>query len=514
MTLLLLFHGIGGGGGPIGSVQATYMVRVDWDGDGVLSTASNEDITAYVRSIETRTGRDQPGRLRGRCQPGRAVIQLWNTDGIFSRFNATGPLFGKILPRRRVQINELTPFPVPIWSGYLTDVRPSAHLDGRPTAVLTAEGPLALIAAANVNTGVSTGARTDVHVGTVLDAINWSTAERSIATGSVDTSTWYASGETALAALRKLEDTELGLIGELTSAFGIFYEGRQYRTTQTRSTVAQSTFSDTASGVLTYQAIDQLDELDEIANRITVQTPDTITAGSSGTLWSLGTDVGTVEQTQIAPNAGFAWTAQYSGDGVVSAWDTPTIGSTTNDDVYLVTSTGGAESFGTTGVVTDVVKNATSMYFIVRNQETTGSLDICVKRVRARGTPATGAAGAAYVAQDTATSQAIYGVRDYELEGGYYPNASAAQTAIDLLLARQKDPRAKVAVEILANKSAGHLLAASTRRVSDRVAVVANSSRTALGINTDFWVESISHRIDQNGGRHVVRYELGECTTA
>lgn len=511
MTLLLLFTG--GGGLPGGAALGQYRVSVDWDNNGTFATSSNEDITSYVRAVETRTGRDQPGRLRGRCQPGRLVVQLWNTDGIFSRFNAASPLTGKILPRRRVKLEALTPFAETLWTGYLVDVRPSAARDGLPTAVLTAEGPLALISAAVSNTAASTGAKTDVHVHTVLDSIGFSTAERSIASGSVDTSTWYASGESALAALRKLEDTELGLVGELTSAFGVSYEGRSYRGSATRSTVAQSTFSDTASDQLTYQAIDQLDELDEIANKITVQTPDTITAGTSGTLWSYGTDVGTVEITQIAPQSGFSFVAMSSADGFVT-WETPTIGSTTNQDVYLVTSTGGAESFGTTGTIANVVKSATSMYFEVLNQEATGSLDIAVKRVRARGTPSTGAAGAAFTAQDSATSQVLYGVRDYALNGGYYPNATAAQAALDLVLARHKDPHAQLAVDVLANKSYQHMQAAVRRRVSDRVTVSANSSRTGLGIAAqDFWVESISHRIDQNGGRHVVRFELGECST-
>jgi hypothetical protein len=50
---------------------------------------------------------------------------------------------------------------------------------------------------------------------------------------------------------------------------------------------------------------------------------------------------------------------------------------------------------------------------------------------------------------------------------------------------------------------------ARVRDVSDRITIESDAA-TALGINGDFFVERISHRVFDNGLSHTVRYECSE----
>lgn len=72
-------------------VPADIVVEVDWDGDGDFDQPE-EDITAYVLSAETFTGRDWPSQLTGKAGPGRFSGMLNNADDRFSYFNAASPL--------------------------------------------------------------------------------------------------------------------------------------------------------------------------------------------------------------------------------------------------------------------------------------------------------------------------------------------------------------------------------------------------------------------------------------
>lgn len=72
---------------------AAANLKVEWDldNDGDFSEAE-EDITSYVMSVETQTGRDWPSMLSGRATPGKMKIQLYNKDDIFYHFNPSSPL--------------------------------------------------------------------------------------------------------------------------------------------------------------------------------------------------------------------------------------------------------------------------------------------------------------------------------------------------------------------------------------------------------------------------------------
>lgn len=91
--------GVAGGSAPVSftsaapttQVDSDIIVECDWDNDGDFSE-SVEDITSYVMSAETRTGRDFPSSLTGETGVGRFKVSLNNDDDRFSLYNADSPL--------------------------------------------------------------------------------------------------------------------------------------------------------------------------------------------------------------------------------------------------------------------------------------------------------------------------------------------------------------------------------------------------------------------------------------
>jgi len=78
-------------------MATAFTVEFDWDHDGTWT-----DETGRARRILVRSGFEQAGdRVAG---VGRCTLTLDNRDRRFSPGNASGPLYGRLLPRREVRI--------------------------------------------------------------------------------------------------------------------------------------------------------------------------------------------------------------------------------------------------------------------------------------------------------------------------------------------------------------------------------------------------------------------------
>lgn len=74
-----------------GQVPSNIVVEWDLDNDGDFDEPE-ENITSFVLSAETLTGRDWPSLLTGKAGPGTFRATLRNDDDRFSYFNASSPL--------------------------------------------------------------------------------------------------------------------------------------------------------------------------------------------------------------------------------------------------------------------------------------------------------------------------------------------------------------------------------------------------------------------------------------
>ena len=84
-------------------ITATYRYYVDWDGDNCFSLPG-EDISAFAFEATWEYGRDYASQLSGRSKAGSCRISLDNSNSRFSPFNSSSPLYGQMLPGRRVRI--------------------------------------------------------------------------------------------------------------------------------------------------------------------------------------------------------------------------------------------------------------------------------------------------------------------------------------------------------------------------------------------------------------------------
>lgn len=464
---------------------------VDWNGDlDWLDTG--EDVTADVQDVSWQRGRDVASQLTGRSTAGKLSARLKDATGKYASFNAASPLYGMLLPGRKVQLRDDSANPQ--WTGYLERIEPVPSIDGLQMATLTAFGPLGL-PTKKVETAMLATVRTDQVIGSVLDAAAWPAGDRSLDVGLTTLGRWWCYDKGMIEASREAERAEAGFILEMKDG-KIAFENRQHRLV-TPHTVSQATFSDTAGG-LSYSVIRQIDPLAFVFNRF-LASARRHSVGSLAVLWThpeTGADSPKIErdgQSRIF--------VAVNTNGV-NAWTTPVA---TTD--FLANSQ--ADGLGTnlTGSITvGVVKRAVTMAVTLTNTHPT--LDAYVTFLQARGTPLAELDMAQVTAED-APSQTAYGVREFPSPPEWLPDTEEAQDWALLNLSIFKDPIPFLEMTFPAHRDAAHLTQALNRDVGDRITLVAGTG-ALLGINGDFFIEAINQRVNLEG-EHLVAFLLSDA---
>ena len=338
--------------------------------------------------------------------------------------------------------------------------------------------------------------------------------------GQTTTGTFYAETNNALELVRQMEDTEMGFLYEpatklawwqdfgefgewkhsttTRSGFGTEYlfgfADRHHRWTAERALVSQATFSDSpGAGELSYTSIKQEDPLKGVYNQIQAAV-NNFDIGSSAILWTLPGDNPT-----IGPGVTRTFTAEYPNASTgevaafVSEWDTPVVGAD-------VTVTGVSDS----DIAINVFKRPKQMTIMVTNNHAINYATLTL--IQAQGIPISYGVQGIVSAQDD-DSIAKYGLRTFKLPAKWLPNLNTAQDYADYVVSRYKDPNHVVTLQFVANKSEAHMEAAMSLNFGDRITVTANGP-VGLGINEDFYVEGIHHRIDQGSMKHVTTFTL------
>lgn len=475
--------------------RATYVLEVDWDNNGSFGGAE-DNITADFLSIESRRGRDYASQLTGRAAAGRMVATLKNLSGKYSSFNADSPIAGNILPGRKVRLRTTAPVAADLWTGYLVRIVPAGSVGGVPTATLEAGGPIGRINSKRITPAAQASQLTGTIVGAILDDAGWPAGDRDLADGQTTVARWFAGRVDALNAIREIEETELGFFFEAANG-DLVYEDRHTRL-KAPHTESQATFSDEAGSTLGYRSIEQSDPLREIYNDTVASVAPLEAAGAVSVLWTLD------EQPTIEAGASRSWTAEY-----------PNVEVDPNDGAYVETWTTPVASTDVTVTGVDIgdiaiaaVKKANSMAVTLTNN---GSATATVTLLQARGDPVKRKAEVRITAEDT-DSQDDYGIRTYRLPGPWIPNTAEAVDFVNYVLSRYKDPLPVLTMSLPANKSDALLTQALTRDISDRVTIVADSARNNLGIDDDFFIEAVSHRISQSGQVHETFFELSDAS--
>jgi hypothetical protein len=115
------------------------------------------------------------------------------------------------------------------------------------------------------------------------------------------------------------------------------------------------------------------------------------------------------------------------------------------------------------------------------------------------------------ISDENTASQTAYGERTYQLPGPWLPSTSVARDFTHYLVSRYKDPLPILNMTIAGHASDSLMTQALTRIISDRVTVIATGDTTELGLNAEFFIEAISHRITNAGFVHETTYELSSA---
>lgn len=480
--------------------SASWKFFVDFSNSGLFNGAY-DDITAYVASAQYTYGRDYASMINGRSIAGLCSLNLLNSDGRFNSFLTTGPMYGNILPGRRVKLTSTyLGNTVTQWQGYLDSIEPLPSPGGSHMALLRALGPLSQLASVLVNVSMKTNIQTGIAVTEVLDQISWPAADRSIDTGRTTMARWWTGGQIdALTALSQIESTEFGFIRE-TKNGKIAFDDRYHRAGET----SQATFSDVVNATLGYD-VRQIDSIKEIANIVTADIV-TYTVTTSAVLWTLG-ETGSISPSILAGASRDFW-ASYPGaqsalGGVaVDAWTTPVA----TTDFLANDSPLGSGTDLTSSITVSVTKFDTAMKITLTN--TSGSTAY-MTFMQARGT-AVMQLSKNMVQSANAASQAKYKNRTYALASQFLPSSDEGQKYTDYVLSRYKDPVPILEISFMASRSSPLLTEALTRDIDDQITVVGNAN-SKLGINEDFLVESITHRLE-DGQTHYVTYQLSPAS--
>lgn len=474
---------------------ATYKVEVSWVG-GTAFTGTSDDVTAYVTFMEWRRGRQFASQLLGKALAGQAFLHLNNAGGTFSTQNSNSPIYGSLLPGRAVRVSTTDPTSTVLWRGVVNVIENKISVNGDHKAVLKCVGPLSFVDEREVRIATQTNRLTGSIIGTILDDANWPAAERTIDGGQTTVNYYWVQDKPALDALREIEATESGYIGESKDG-KIVFEDRDHRLSGTHI-ASQGTFTDSATSTLFFTDLTQDDPLRAVRNTFEAETKQYVTDAST-VVWA-SPQTGTA-----SPLVRYGGTlrveARYPSEQSpaaavsVAAWGTQTFAVNTQAD-------GGGANITANCTGSIIATAAQSITLQIAN---TGLVDGYVTAWSVVGTPIL-ALDRTTVRVEDATSQTAYGRRTFVNPAQNIPTIEEAADWGRFQIAIYKDALQILHMTFNANRDGSHMTQALTRDVSDLITIQA-TSRSSLGISDIFFIEHETHQVDDNK-THWVTWDL------
>jgi len=463
-----------------------YAVEIDWNDDGLFD-GLYDNISLDLDSLEFMVGRDYASQLIGRSRAGKFYAHMVNDEGKYSSFNAASPLYGLLLPKRKLRVRSLTVDQI-VWTGFTAGPpKPIGQVGTYPQASLEAIGPLALLA--NNNLKISPPPMKHVKTGAVinaiLDAANWPSDQRIIDDGDVEIGHWFIENKGVLEALQEIEEVENGFLCEGTN-WDIVFQSRYHRNFTLSSNTSLATFSDAFNSDLPYDVVEQDDPLRQIFNRVEV-TVNNYTLGSYRTLWEL------TDTVIIQPGESVTVIAVYKNIAYVERqYLTPQI------------SFGSFAYFSYINVLSQVYY-AKRSEFVIKNTHPTLDMKLSVV---ISGQPWLETTDVTVRKEDLA-SQMKYDLRTFPFPSPWYYNRANAESQALWALATYKDPHPVMQVGFPPLPT-DMWLQSIQRKLSDRITLVATSPQTQLGISRDFWIEAYSLKL-QSGALPRYTMNLSEA---
>jgi hypothetical protein len=346
MSILLLEGGgsllLQGGGSLLLHEEASDAVpllfKIDFNADSDFGD-TGEDVTDRVLlrvGAAWSRGKDQV-RQFAPAAAGQLAFVLTNVSRDYSPGNASSPLYGLVQPGRKVQIQtngsagegfdfvdgsdfdfvdgssfESTGLPGRVvWTGITYDIIQNPAI-GERSVGFSCFGDLSRLRGKTISTALFQDIKTSDFLEAVLDEAGWPADKRNIQTGLTTLSQAWVDNEDAFDVIERVRATEGpgASIYEDRDGF-IVFENRDARTTQTRSTVSQATFTHTAEiTALTYNP-----NFNDTIDAAVIQVDERQQQGQS-VLWDLNGGLtltsGQVRRFQIRASSGDPFTNAVS----------------------------------------------------------------------------------------------------------------------------------------------------------------------------------------------------------
>jgi hypothetical protein len=460
---------------------ATWKVEVDWSNDGDFSD-TGEDVTARVLNdpgIVTVRGRDQ---IRALAPPmaGRCEFALNNASQDYSPDYASGPLYGKLVPGRRVRVRTTAPSAATLWAGHLDDLPQEPFVRGGGRVRVPALGRLAKLKGMRVSTQVHTTVPTSTAFTYVCAAAGLTSDEYAVLdTGQTTFAHWWCHDDDAFAMLARILAAEGPGAAIYEQADGrIAFHSRHYRLLASRSATSQATLGNASTEPKHSPPFGYEPNLKGVVNSATI-TAATLTRDAAPTA-----DAWTWAGALVLPY----------GQALVWTFDLANPADTVLPVVTATNQIGTAES-----LTPSFGQRFTYTY---SNENADGSAQVV-----------TGIAASAYYYRtaeeavvnrlDTSASQAKYGVRALPASFNPWPYLSTEQARdlADAAVLAYREPRATVSITVR-NANSTRLTQQLTREVSDRITV----QESQTGIGGDVFIERIEHRVTAGGRAHATTF--------
>lgn len=442
-----------------------YTLAIDWAGSGQYN-GTYDDVTSRVQKgeIVIAMGRDSAAQS-GQLTAGELGAELNNHDRVLSPEYTSGPLYGRILPGRRIKFTATAGTTIyTLFESVLDSLDVSS--DSARTFSARALDAWGKPGAEKLSTGLYQGIRTSDAITIILDAIGW-TGGREIDTGSTVMPYWWAEGDDAASAVQKLVNAEGPPAVAYVRGGTFVFRGRHHRLFRTKSLTSQALFTHiepAGTGPGNDLKIDKdtfvYDHgLSEIANSVTFSV-DTRVLQSETEVWN--------SDEQISLVSGETRTID------VSSSDPFTGGRVVYDLQSGTVSVGLSRTDGAAAVIT---VTATSAAVITR------------LAVIAQAAPAV---RTNRITAEDAVSMGTYTRAAWDGDDPDYANRYDAQAIADHIVSVYGSNQPRITFSVTAPfYDATKMAALLGLDVSDRITV----RNDRHNINTDFIVERIVHRI-------------------
>lgn len=460
-------------------MPARYKLLIDWRSNGFADTG--DDVSS--RTLDERTvitaryGRDQSRQLSP-ISPGELGFELNNISRDYSPENSSSPLAGYVTPGRPVQFQAIVGVTTTtLFTGYLDDfdIKPEFTDRSVPATCIDALGRLRGV---SLTTALYRGIRTGDAISVLLDAVGWPAAARDLDLGASYLPYWWLDDSDAFEALMALVDSEGPSALVTVDPVGrIVFRDRHHRLTRTASLNVQATWRSSGTEPLVSAPVNYGHGWKEIVNSVSVEVPlrqvDQVLSAVYSSPGLLVIPAGTPLQITARASGPFqgAITPQQDTDYVaVSGTVSMSLSRTSGQSTTITLSSGSG------AVIQDLQLRAyqiqsTSVVVTVEDQQ---SID-------------------------------RYGRKS--MQNGRLPtwtNIYDTKAILGLIVSRRAERLPTITVTVRGHANATRLAECLTRNLSDRV----HLTEAMTGLDSDCFIEQISHSVSQGGLEHVTTFGL------